>query len=138
MITGSLALLPGCTIDLGIEADNSFDEVLNLLHTTAPEFNGGLANHAPMALEALDQLGHSGRVAAWADGYSESLDLMDPGTALSTAEQTDALGDIDRVADWIATMQAELDADDPQVVLDRWFSILAPGWVGRPWPRRTL
>jgi hypothetical protein len=35
----------------------TMDDVLDILHRTGPEFGRGLANHGPMAAEALLALG---------------------------------------------------------------------------------
>ncbi len=40
--------------------NDAMDEVLDILKDTGPEWNGPLANHGPMAAEAIVTLGRGG------------------------------------------------------------------------------
>jgi hypothetical protein len=48
-------------------------DALDRLHDTGPEFDGFLADHGPMAAEALIRIGGSDAVTAWVDGYLHRL-----------------------------------------------------------------
>jgi len=50
------------------------DEAYERLHRTSPEFDGFLANHGPMASEALVQLGLGESFHGWLDGYIDHLE----------------------------------------------------------------
>ena len=51
----------------------TIDEALELLEETGPEFGGGLANHGPMAAEALFVLGRGEAVVPWVERYKRRL-----------------------------------------------------------------
>jgi hypothetical protein len=58
------------------ESTNSeevMDEALEMLARTGPEYQGGLANHGPMASEALIALNRSDAVLNWVEQYKKSL-----------------------------------------------------------------
>lgn len=52
----------------------SYDEALERLHRTGPEFEGWLSNHGPMAVEALARRDASAAIHAWTDDYVDRLD----------------------------------------------------------------
>ena len=52
---------------------STIDEALELLEDTGPEFGGGLANHGPMASEALIELGRADAVIPWVERYKSRL-----------------------------------------------------------------
>ncbi|MBQ1074185.1 hypothetical protein KBX06_13595 [Micromonospora sp. C31] len=45
------------------------DEAYQRLHRTGPEYEGGLSDHGPMAVEALVRHGHDRTVHRWLDAY---------------------------------------------------------------------
>src|SRR5260221_11422024 len=49
--------------------DDALESALERLANTGPEFGGGLANHGPMAAEALVRLRRPPAGAAWVGGY---------------------------------------------------------------------
>ena len=53
--------------------DDALDLALERFAGTGPEYRGGLANHGPMAAEALVALGRSDAVARWVEGYASRL-----------------------------------------------------------------
>ncbi len=86
-----------------------YDALLSQLHRYAPlypKFGSNLANHAPMVLDALWELGAEAQLDRWL--AREILDLvpLPQGNALGLRERMAALGDVERTADWIATFQA--------------------------------
>jgi hypothetical protein len=110
--------------------DGALDLALERLARTGPEYYGGLANHGPMAAEALVALGRSDAVARWAEGYAGRLrpppSARDPVKAVGWEA---ALGRRERVADWAVLFRRELaEASWPQV-LRVWVPRLAPGFV---------
>ena len=48
------------------------DEALELLEGTGPEYSGGLANHGPMAAEALIALSRPEAVVPWVKSIARS------------------------------------------------------------------
>jgi hypothetical protein len=55
-------------------AEDALDAALRLLADRAPTFGGGLADHGPMAADALVQLGYGWDVVAWSCRYAERLE----------------------------------------------------------------
>ncbi|MFP3991797.1 questin oxidase family protein [Streptomyces sp. E11-3] len=105
------------------------DEALQRLHTLGPEYNEGLSNHGPMAVEALVRHGQAASVHRWLDRYSTKLEELpeqvDPVTAANWSE---ALGDPRRVADWITYFEREIGEGRAwQEVLAEWWPRLLPG-----------
>ncbi|TNE87423.1 MAG: hypothetical protein EP330_18325 [Deltaproteobacteria bacterium] len=118
VLSGS-ALAVACArgLDLGLTGSESFDEMLDLLHTTAVDFDNGLSNHAPMAAEALVTLGAEGRAVAWVAEYS---------TRLETEQDPALLAQVDGLVD-------QMTAEDPQTVLEREVAVLANGFIAAGW-----
>ena len=73
------------------------------------EYHGGLANHGPMAAEALVVLGRPDAVRGVGRGLSPATPgpRLSPRTARSGAWR-DALGDFRRVSDWAQMLEREL------------------------------
>lgn len=105
----------------------NLDEALERLHLTDLEYAGGLANHGPMAVEALEGLGHQALIPAFLDLYVPRLPLAETGQAMSEPETESALGRIERCADWVATYEARLEGGDWTSVLTASLSDLMPG-----------
>jgi hypothetical protein len=81
--------------------DDRIDEALDRLHATADEYQGGLANHGPMVVEALARLGRGDDVAAWVRGYERELEPYE-GPAVRPIE-----------GDWREVLRSELVALAP-------------------------
>jgi hypothetical protein len=114
---GALAAfwLGGCAdsgLDIGVPAHASYDEVLDHLHRTGPEFAGGLSNHGPMVIEALVALGREERVPSWTRCYARELELLHGGAQ----------------ADQIATYEADLETHSPGEIVARDWGSLVAGW----------
>jgi hypothetical protein len=106
------------------------DEALGVLEGRGAEYGVGLANHGPMAAEALCALGRGDRAAAWAAGYRTRLDDPLPARERITADHWQAaLGDPRRVTDWAHFFEAQMEEGPWPAVLDRWTARLAPGLV---------
>ncbi|MGB2695323.1 MAG: hypothetical protein WBD55_09075, partial [Dehalococcoidia bacterium] len=93
--------------------DATIDDALEILEDTGPEFAGGLANHGPMAAEALCELGRTDVVVPWVEGYRRRLqERPSSHQPIARDEWREALGDGKRVADWTAFFEREL-AESP-------------------------
>ncbi|MEW1697837.1 questin oxidase family protein [Streptomyces sp. NPDC091278] len=106
----------------------TLDEALERLHTTGPERNGWLSNHAPMAVEALVRHGQAATVHRWLDHYADRLEESPPPTrTLTAADAAGALGDPARITDWTLFFGRELEARPWREVLAEWWPRLLPG-----------
>ncbi len=111
-------------------ASDVMDEALGMLGRTGPEYHGGLANHGPMAAEALVTLGRLEAVVPWVERYKRSLqDPPSPRDAITTDNWREALGQYRRVGDWIAFFERQLKEKPWSSVLNEWLPRLAPGLV---------
>ena len=87
----------------------TFDEALEILKDTGPEYGGGLANHGPMAAEALVALGRPEAVVPWTEVYRKHLSAAPARRkAVEAKDFTAALGDMSRFADWAVFFENEL------------------------------
>jgi len=77
-------------------------------HQTGLEWGGGLANHGPMAAEALEALGHPSLIPGFVDRYAPRLPPAQSGHPLAEHERAGARGMAERSADWVATWEREL------------------------------
>jgi hypothetical protein len=97
----------------------NLDEALERFHLGDLEYAGGLANHGPMAAEALERLGHQALIPAFLGLYAPRVPLAEAGKPLAAEEEAGALGDVSRSADWVATYEERLaGADWRPVVTD--------------------
>ena len=111
-----------------MDGSDELDEALVALEGFAPEFGPGLANHGPMAAEALVRVGRPDAVAGFVDRYRRRLGTAAAGGRPLAADGWEhGLGAFDRWADWVATFDAELASGSPDEVLARWVPRLAPG-----------
>ncbi|MFC6236473.1 hypothetical protein [Longivirga aurantiaca] len=109
-------------------AAGTYDEALERLHATGPEFEGWLSNHGPMAVEALARRGSGSVVHQWTDDYALRLEEMPrPWARLGRADTSEALGDGRRLADWIGFFERELYEAAWTDVLATWWPVLLPG-----------
>jgi hypothetical protein len=113
-----------------VKDDGALDLALERFARTGPEYRGGLANHGPMAAEALVALGRPDAVARWVEGYAGRLGPPpSPGDPIPAAGWEAALGQRGRVADWAVFFRQELAEAAWPDVLRRWLPRLAPGFV---------
>jgi hypothetical protein len=111
---------------------DALDDALTVFAATAPAYGRfGLANHGPMAAEALDHLGRADVIEGWVARYCPRLDDAPPPAApLSEDAWPGALGDEARYPEWLALFEREL-ADRPvTAVVGEWVPRLLPGTVG--------
>jgi hypothetical protein len=111
----------------GVEA---MEDALELLAPTGPEYHGRLANHGPMAAQALVALERPESVVAWVESYRKRLQPHPAGSRpIEPNAWREALGDGARVGDWIVLFRREL-ADRPwKDVVSTWAARLSPGVV---------
>jgi len=105
------------------------DEAYERFHTTGPEFDDGLTNHGPMAVEAMVRHGQDGQVHAWIDWYQDRLDEAPRGgiSPVTSENWQEALGEIKRVGDWTSFMLREVELRPWRDLLAEWWPRLLPG-----------
>jgi hypothetical protein len=108
--------------------DDVLLDALDRLHGTGPEFDGFLANHGPMAAEALIRIGGSDGVATWIDGYLHRLGPA-PGVVRGISDDSwrEHLGDVRLAGDWIAYLRRQARDLSWRDLLLRWWPRLLPG-----------
>lgn len=109
------------------------DDALTVFAATAPRYGSlGLANHGPMAAEALAHLGREDAIADWVEHYRRRLEPASPPAdrPLSEAEWPDALGREGRFGEWLALFEREVADRPPVAVVGEWAPRLFPGTVG--------
>lgn len=109
------------------------DDALTVFAATAPVYGPlGLANHGPMAAEALAHLGREDAVADWVEHYRKRLDpaLPPADRPLSEEEWPQALGEEARFAEWLTLFEREVADRPPGAVVGEWAPRLLPGAVG--------
>ena len=110
----------------------TLDDALTVFAGTAPNYGSvGLANHGPMAAEALAHLGRHDAIRGWVAQYRTRLDeAPPPARPLSEEDWPAALGQSDRFPEWLALFEREI-ADRPvAAVVGEWVPRLLPGSVG--------
>ncbi len=108
--------------------DDALLDALDRLHGTGPEFDGFLANHGPMAAEALIRIGGSDAVAAWVDDYLPRLGpAPEVVRGISDADWREHLGDARLAGDWIAYLRRQAGELSWRDLLLRWWPRLLPG-----------
>jgi hypothetical protein len=102
-------------------------DALDRLRGTGPEFDGFLANHGPMAAEALVRIGAGDAVPGWVDRYRTRLDAA-PEVVRGIGDDWRAdLGDARLFGDWTAHLRREARDADWRTLLLRWWPRLLPG-----------
>jgi hypothetical protein len=111
---------------------DALDDALTVFAGTAPSYGRhGLANHGPMAAEALSQLGRADAIEGWVTRYRTRLeDALPPALPLGEDAWPSALGDKARYTEWLALFEGELADRPPAAVVGEWVPRLLPGTVG--------
>lgn len=91
------------------------------------EYGAGFANHGPMAVEALESIGHQALIPAFVDSYAPRIPVARPGRPLPPGELATALGHPDRAADWAVHFDAALASGDWRAVALPAVQSLLPG-----------
>ena len=108
----------------------AMEEALGLLAKTGPEYAGRLANHGPMAAEALIVLGRPDAVVPWVEKYRRRLYEHPPGGhPIDAKAWREALGQGGRVGDWIVFFDRQVEERPWKDVLKEWVPLLAPGVI---------
>jgi hypothetical protein len=131
MIAGpALLARTGASRRMSMRGTEAMEDALALLAKTGPEYQGGLANHGPMAAEALVRLERPEAVVPWVESYRKRLREHPPGSRpIDPAAWREALGDDARVGDWIVFFNRRLDDRPWRAVLGEWAPLLSPGIV---------
>ncbi|HEY7102093.1 MAG TPA: hypothetical protein VH573_10685 [Mycobacteriales bacterium] len=106
--------------------DGALLDALDRFRHTGPEFGGFLANHGPMASEALVRLGAADRIGGWVGGYLPRLDAP-PAAGTGVDDWRERLGDERLLGDWTAYLRREAAERSWQELLLRWWPRLLPG-----------
>jgi len=106
---------------------SNYDDALERFHHVDLEYAGGLANHGPMAAEALESLGHHALIPAFVDIYIARLPPLEVGQPLRETEVDASLGDVSRRGDWLATYEKRVEGGDWRAVVGAEASLLLPG-----------
>jgi hypothetical protein len=109
------------------------EEALDRLKTTGFEFGGFFATHAPMAAEALGELGFTDAVPQWVDEnrrVRRYTERPGPRWTIDPEDWREHVGNFSRVADWTAMFGRELAERQWCDVLAEWWPRLLPGLVG--------
>lgn len=115
---------------LGSNGSLVIDDALELLADTGPEYHGGLANHGPMAAEALVALGRPRAVVPWVERYRRRLDGRPTGhRPIAPDDWREALGIHARVGDWILFFHRRVEERPWRETLEFWVPRLSPGIV---------
>lgn len=113
-----------------MKASEAMEDALALLAPTGPEYAGRLANHGPMAAEALVVLERPDAVVPWVERYKKRLREHPGGTKpIDPKTWREALGDNDRVGDWIVFFRRELAERPWRTVLAEWTARFSRGVV---------
>jgi len=113
-----------------MRGSEAMEAALERLAKTGPEYHGRLANHGPMAAEALVVLDRPDAVVPWVDFYRRRLLEHPPGTrAIDPKGWREALGEGSRVGDWIVFFDRRLDERPWREVLAEWVPRLSPGII---------
>jgi Questin oxidase-like len=121
---------PESTKGGGMRGTEAMEGALALLAPTGPEYAGRLANHGPMAAEALVVMERPDAVVPWVEKYRKRLHDHPPGTKpIDPKRWREALGDGDRVGDWIVLFRREVEERPWRTVLAEWIPRFSPGVV---------
>ncbi len=111
----------------------ALDDALTVFAGTAPRYGSlGLANHGPMAAEALVRLGRDDAIAGWVGRYRVRLDEAPPPAdrPLTEADWPAALGEAGRYPEWLALFEREVADRPASAVVGEWAPRLLPGAIG--------
>src|SRR6478735_1167626 len=120
--------LGGARSTMTVMVADALLDALDRLRNTGPEFNSFLANHGPMAAEALVQLGADREVAGWVNRYRTRLTPEPaPRDRIDAGEWRSMLGDVRYVGDWTVLFELEIAGSGWRQTLTRWWPRLLPG-----------
>lgn len=112
------------------ENSNILDQALDIVEGTAPEYSGGLCNHASMAAEAFYSLDRAGEILPWVSFYRNRLYLQAaPESPIAEENWQQALGDNDRHSDWVFFFSEQITERGWTAALRKWAPLLSPGMI---------
>jgi hypothetical protein len=94
-----------------------------------PQYRGGLSNHCPMALIALDRMGATPkRIEGFAQDYLKRMEPAPlPGEAIDAGNWRDRLGDASAYGDYLGFFRREVGRLNARAALRTYLPELAPG-----------
>src|SRR4051794_63159 len=94
-----------------------------------PEYGGGLCNHLPMALIALDRMGASpARLQRYATEYVKHMEpAPEPGAGIDQSDWQEWLGEADAYADYLGFFRREVARLNIRAALRAYLPTLARG-----------
>lgn len=108
-----------------------YDDALQSLAGTGPEYGGGSFNLGAVVAGALLAMNRAHAVAPWVKNYRPSLEEPPPlEQPITRNDWQAALGDQLRSSDWAAFFRRELSQAAWLTVLNDWLPRLAPGLAG--------
>jgi hypothetical protein len=108
--------------------DDVLLDALDRLRGTGAEFDGFLANHGPMAAEALTRIGGADVVPGWVDGYRRRLGpAPEVVRGIGDDDWREHLGDAALAGDWTAYLRRHAREVPWRELLLRWWPRLLPG-----------
>ena len=108
------------------------DEALERLQQSDFECGDGSVNQGPMAVVALEGLGHPSLIPFFTDVYVPRLRPLAKGAPIPDEARTRALGERSLRADWLATFEALLAGGERDAVLAEWLPVLLTGAFAAP------
>jgi hypothetical protein len=99
----------------------TMDTQLERFHSTAPSYDGGMSNHGPMVVEALETAGLSEYAAAFTD---QALVVLEP---LPEAEEVELVFGDRQEAAWIAHYRSRIRTTSVDAVVRQSLPELLPG-----------
>ena len=109
----------------------AYEDALQLLVGTGPEYGDGLANCGSIVADGLVELGRPHLVRDWIREYSQRLEAMPAAvTPISRENWQPALGDQARMGDWVNFFNREIHRSDWRTILSDWLPRLVPGMAG--------
>lgn len=105
-----------------------YDEALERLHATGPEFDGWLSNHGPMVTEALTRRESDDHIHAWTDGYVQRLDEAPVGRSrIGPDAWHHDMGNAVLLGEWRDFFLAEIAEHGWSQTVATWWPRLLPG-----------
>jgi len=109
-------------------AEDELRQALSRLAPKGAEYESFLANHGPMAAEAILRLDLGDHIEPWLEHYLPRLDdAPEPRGLLTEETWLDHLGDVRSAGDWQRLFERELAEHDWQSVVRTWWPRLLPG-----------
>ncbi len=111
----------------------ALDDALTVFAATAPDYGPlGLANHGPMAAEALAHLGRPDAIAGWVARYRTPPRRRPPRGPARCPRRSGRprSGRPERFPEWLALFEREMADRPAAAVVGEWAPRLLPGTVG--------